>query len=91
MTEIPRERIPTDLAQCASELNPRRPSPHNDEGQKPLLFFCIFLFVRQFESQQHAPTNLGGLLQGFQPGSHIFPFPMTEVTVLGATARMRRS
>ena len=81
MAEIPRERLPRDLGECAGQLDAGRPSADDDERELRLPANRIRLALGAFERHEHAATDLQRVLQTLQTGRIGLPVVMAEVRV----------
>ena len=84
MAEIVAQGVVRNLSQRPGQFHPRGAAAHDHERQPLVAPLGIGLALGVLESRQHAPADLGGVLDGFQTGRQRVPFVMAEIRVGGA-------
>src|SRR5579863_2995156 len=84
VAEVIEERVVRDFAESAGEFDARWAGADDDESEAGADFFGIGFALGGFESKQDAAAHVGGVFDGLQAGSELFPIVVAEILVAGA-------
>src|SRR5205807_1428704 len=82
--EVAPESVPRDLGERSRELDARRASSDDDEGEPLGALRRVLLALGGLVGEQHAAADLEGVLDRLQAGREASPLVLAEVAVTRA-------
>src|SRR5690606_26883331 len=77
--EVARQRVAAHFTDRTRELDPGRPSTHDDEREQPAPRIPVVLALSGLERLEHTSTDLGGLRQALQARRKRLPMLVAEI------------